>query len=110
MDRRVALRARTDFRVITRDGLLAAHCRGIEVSPMGIVLDRGRDPSQDHDHLFVQLELVLPERYRPIRAVGRPIWRAGSQQAFKFIRIADVDRLTLAEHLDLVRLRGNSLC
>ncbi|HMJ15722.1 MAG TPA: hypothetical protein VK524_30105 [Polyangiaceae bacterium] len=110
MERRVALRARTDFRVITRDGLLAGQCRGIEVSPMGIVLDRGRDPSGEHDHLFVQLELVLPERYRPIRAIGRPIWRLGSQQAFKFIRITDVDRLTLAEHLDLVRMRGNALC
>jgi hypothetical protein len=77
---------------------------------MGIVLDRGRREAHDDEHLFLQLELVLPERYRPIRAVARPIWRVGNQQAFKFIRIADVDRLTLAEHLDLLRMRGSIPC
>jgi hypothetical protein len=109
MERRFGVRARTDFRVIARDGLLAMHCRGIEVSPMGIVLDRGRCAA-GREALFVQLEMVLPERYRTIRAVARPIWQFGSQQAFKFISIADVDRLTLAEHLDLLKLRGVALC
>jgi hypothetical protein len=109
MERRLGVRARTDFRVVAKDGLLALACRGIEVSPMGIVLDRGRG-SNDAEHVFVQLELVLPERFRPILAVARPIWRFGSQQALKFIRITDVDRLTLAEHLDLLQLRGERLC
>jgi hypothetical protein len=109
MERRYGVRARTDFRVIARDGPLALACRGIEVSPMGIVLDRGRTATAD-DHFFVQLELALPERYRPIRAVARPIWCYGNQQAFKFIRIADADRLSLAEHLDLLHLRGVSVC
>lgn len=109
MERRYGVRARTDFRVIARDGSLALTCRGIEVSPMGIVLDRGRTTTTA-DHFFVHLELVLPERYRPIRAVARPIWCHGNQQAFKFVRIADVDRLSLAEHLDLLQLRGASVC
>jgi hypothetical protein len=90
--------------------LLPVHCRGIEVSPMGIVLDRGPQSTHEDAHLFVHLELVLPERYRPIRAIARPVWRQGSQQAFKFIRITDVDRLTLAEHLDLLSHRGVMLC
>ena len=110
MERRFGVRARTDFRVIARDGVLAVNWRGIEVSPMGIVLDRGRSSLDRDSALFVQLELVLPERFRAIRAVARPIWELGSQQAFKFIRIADVDRLTLAEHLDLLRMRGAALC
>ena len=42
MDRRVGLRARTDFRVIALRGPLRSQYRGIEVSPTGIVLDRGR--------------------------------------------------------------------
>ena len=109
MERRFGVRARTDFRVIAHDGLLAMHCRGIEVSPMGIVVDGGRRVAR-RDALFVQLEMSLPERYRTIRAIARPIWQSGSQQAFKFIRIADVDRLTLEEHLDLLKLRGAALC
>jgi hypothetical protein len=106
MERRFGVRARTDFRVIARGGGLTLHCRGIEISPTGILLDRGRCAAAGHSLLFVHLELVLPERRRAIRAVARPIWRRGSQQAFKFIRIADVDRLTLAEHLDLLKRRG----
>ena len=39
---RVGLRARTDFRVISRTGKLRAHYRGIELSASGIVIDRGR--------------------------------------------------------------------
>jgi len=56
------------------------------------------------------LELLLPERVRPLRALARPIWARGTQQALKFVRISDVDRLTLAEHLDVLSLRGVCLC
>jgi len=41
-----------------------------------------------------------------VRALARPIWSFESQQAFKFVRIADVDRLILAEHLDFMSVRG----
>jgi hypothetical protein len=110
MERRVGLRARTDFGVIARDGALAAHCRGIEVSPTGIVLDRGRTVGSRDQRILVGLELRLPERFRALRAVARPVWSFGSQQAFKFVKMSDVDRLTLAEHLDLLRLQGVPMC
>jgi len=105
---RVGLRARTDFRVVAKNGGFISHCRGIEISASGIIVDRGRDvPSQP---LLLGLEMLLPERVRPLRALARPIWVRGSQQALKFVRISDVDRLTLAEHLDILNLRGVCLC
>lgn len=107
MQHRVGLRARTDFRVVAKTGGFVSHCRGIEISPSGIIVDRGRGPATLP--LLMRLEMLLPERIFPLRALGRPIWARGSEQAFKFVRISDVDRLTLAEHLDLLSLRGVSL-
>ena len=109
MDRRVGLRTRTDFRVIAQRGTLRSQYRGIDVSPTGIVLDRGR-PIQEADWpLTLRLELQLPEYLKPVRALARPIWASDTQQAFKFVRIADVDRLILAEHIDFMSVRGNIL-
>ncbi|HEY4104777.1 MAG TPA: hypothetical protein VGM44_12840 [Polyangiaceae bacterium] len=106
MERRVGLRARTDFRVIAERGPLRSDYRGVEVSPTGIVLDRGRLIAELDSPLLMKLELRLPEYLKPVRALARPIWSFGTQQAFRFVRIADVDRLILAEHLDFVSVRG----
>ena len=104
MQHRVGLRARTDFRVVAQNGGFVSHCRGIEISASGIIVDRGRGlPSEP---LLMRLEMLLPERVRSLRALARPIWVSGTQQALKFVRISDVDRLTLAEHLDVLNLRG----
>ncbi len=110
MNRRVGLRARTDFAVIARDGSLAAHCRGIEISSGGIVLDRGLPVLPRHERIIIPLEMRLPERHIALRALARPVWSYGTHQAMKFVRISDVDRLTLAEHLDLLSARGVGLC
>ena len=109
MDRRVGLRTRTDFRVIAQRGPLRSQYRGIDVSPTGIVLDRGRSIEELDWPLWMRLELQLPEYLKSVRAVARPIWSTGTRQAFKFVRIADVDRLILAEHLDFMSVRGDSL-
>jgi hypothetical protein len=106
MDRRVGLRARTDFRVVTRDGCLESHCRGIEVSTSGIVVDRGKPVRGRDERILLKLELRLPERLRALQAIARPVWSRGQQQAFRFVKMSDVDRLTLAEHLDVLRFRG----
>jgi hypothetical protein len=106
MERRVGLRARTDFEVIAQDGRRSSRCRGVEISPTGIVIDRGRSSRIPDSFIMVDLEMRLPERIRRLKVKARPIWTMGSCQAFKFVRISDVDRLTLAEHLDLQRLRG----
>jgi hypothetical protein len=106
MDRRVGLRARTDFRVTALRGPLRSQYRGIEISPTGLVLDRGRPITELDSALLLRLELQLPEYLKSVHALARPISSFGSQQAFKFVRIADVDRLILAEHLDFVSVRG----
>ena len=106
MERRVGLRARTDIGVIAYDGSLISHCRGIEVSPTGIVLDRGRIVMGRDNRIVLGLELRLPERVRQLSALARPVWTYGCQQALKFVQMSDVDRLNLAEHLDVLRLRG----
>ena len=109
MDRRVGLRTRTDFRVIAQRGSLRSQYRGIDVSPTGIVIDRGRPITEYDSPLVMRLELQLPEYLKPVRALARPIWSEGSRQAFKFVRITDVDRLILAEHLDFMSVRGFDL-
>jgi hypothetical protein len=106
MERRYSLRARTDVEVIARAGLLTAHFRGIDLSPLGILVDQGSAGPRLEDHVLVDLELRLPERIRPLHAVARPVWSSGSQQALLFVHISDVDRLTLAEHMDMRGLEG----
>ena len=109
MERRVGLRARTDFRVIARIGCLASHCRGIEISSTGIIVDRGRPVTRREEPLLLKLELQLPERMKALRAIARPVWSFGSQQALRFVRMSDVDRLNLAEHLDILCIKGVTL-
>jgi hypothetical protein len=75
------MRARTDFRVMARWGQKRLSCRGIEVSATGIVLDSGL--SRFGTPLWIWLELELPERVRPMRALARPVWAIGSQQALR---------------------------
>ena len=109
MQRRFVQRARTDFSVRTLEGSLVSRCRGIEISPTGILLDRGRAVTERDARLYLHLEISLPERHRKVRAIARPVWSFGTQQALKFISIDDADRLTLAEHVDLAKLRGQLL-
>lgn len=110
MERRVGLRGRTDFGVYAVNGQLRQQCRGVEVSVTGIVIDRGRPVDDGRDvPLYLRLELRLPERVLPLTALARPVWSFGSQQALRFVSMSDVDRLTLAEHLDLLQRRGTPL-
>ncbi len=92
------------------NGYLVAPCRGVEVSASGILIDRGRPVDDFRDApLYLKLELNLPERLAPITAVARPIWSFGTHQGLCFVRMSDVDRLCLAEHVDLVHRRGTPL-
>lgn len=106
MKRRLNLRARTDCSVRARSGSIVSDYRGVELSPTGIVIDRGRPIAPRDEQIFLHLEIILPERLRPLRAVARPIWSLGTQQAFKFVKMSDVDRLNLAEHVDRAEFRS----
>ncbi len=105
MRRRINLRARTDCIVRTQQGSLVSFRRAVEVSPTGIVVEFGRPVGARDQPLYVKMEITLPERLRPLRALARPIWFTGTRQAYKFVRMSDVDRLNLAEHVDLAELR-----
>lgn len=109
MERRVGLRGRTDFKVTTSNGFFSRDVRAVELSGSGIVLDQGPSADDRGIPLFMELLISLPERRRPIRALARPVRTYGCQQAFRFIKISDVDRLSLAEHLDVVHQRGTQL-
>ncbi|HVU02021.1 MAG TPA: hypothetical protein VHE30_09725 [Polyangiaceae bacterium] len=107
--KRLNQRARTDCRVRTWRGSLVSSGRGVELSPTGIVVDRAR-PIDDRDRTtYVEMEILLPERSRPLHAVARPVWSFGTQQAFKFVVMSDVDRLNLAEHVDIAAIRERIL-
>jgi len=103
--KRLNQRSRTDCSVLTRDGSLVSSYRGVELSPTGIVIDRARPIEERDNGIYVEMEIVLPERVRPLHAVARPVWSFGTQQAFKFVVMSDVDRLNLAEHVDLAEMR-----
>lgn len=105
MSYRMSERARTDCSVRTELGRIISIYRGIEVSPTGIVIDRGRPIREMDKRIFLHMEITLPERMKPLKAVARPVWSYGTHQAFKFIRISDADRLNLAEHVDLAAMR-----
>jgi hypothetical protein len=106
---RLVARARTDFSVHTRDGTRKGTYRGIEVSSTGILIDRGRPVVERDQGIFINLEIRLPERRLPLFALARPVWSFGTQQAFKFVRMNDADRLSLAEHVDLQQRRSGVL-
>jgi hypothetical protein len=91
---------------VTHLGNQASECRAVEVSPSGIILDRGFDVALRPIPFLIRIEMRLPERLRPLFAWGRPIWCRGTEQALRFVGASDSDRLSLAEHIDLQRLRG----
>lgn len=106
MQLRAGLRAPTSFPVVAGTGRQRSECRAVELSPSGIVLERGAPLGARAMPLVLRIEMRLPERLRPLIAWARPIWARGKYQALKFVGASDADRLSLAEHLDLQRLRG----
>lgn len=106
-ERGIGLRAPTTFPVLLCEGPHATHCRAVELSPTGVVVDRGRELSERELRASMKLELFVPGRPRPVRALCKPVRRVrGHLYAFKFILISDVDRLTLMEHLDSQQVAG----
>jgi len=103
--RGIGLRAATSFPVLLCEGPHAAHCRALELSASGIVVERGRALSQREQHASLKLELFLPGRPGQVRVLAkiiRPLTL--TRYALKFVLISDADRLTLMEHIDQERL------
>ena len=109
MERRIGLRARTDFAITADNGFSELALRAVELSGSGVVIDRGRELLPDEVPMLLRLELKLPERCRTIQTLARPVRIQGRYQALRFISLNDADRLTLAEHVDLQQRRGSVL-
>ena len=104
-ERGIGLRANAIFPLLFCEGPHAAHCRAVELSASGIVVERGRELSERERRGGVKLELFLPGLRGPIRALAKVVRAVGpTRYALKFVLISDVDRLTLMEHLDAMRL------
>ena len=99
-ERQIGLRGATDFPIVAHDGTFATHCRAVDLSSTGVVIERGRPLVQSDGTNLLRLELYLPGSNRPVRTLARAVRSAGSRQAFRFVAISDADRLSLAEHLD----------
>jgi hypothetical protein len=105
--RRMGARASTKFSVFLVAGERRFRARTVELSTTGVVLDFRYTERPEIDGLQT-LELVVPGLGRPIRTLARPVRRVGKCDAFEFISIRPVDRLSLAEHLDRERRLAGS--
>jgi hypothetical protein len=98
--RSIGVRATTNFPAVIHDGTHVVHCRAVELSASGILVERGRAVAESEAGKLLRLEMFLPEQSRPIRVQARVVRSAETRQALAFVGISDVDRLTLMEHLD----------
>src|SRR5207253_110600 len=59
-ERGIGLRAKTSFPILLCEGPHAAHCRAVELSATGIVVERGRELSEREQRASMKLELFVP--------------------------------------------------
>ena len=104
--RRLGARAATKFSVFLVSGDRRFRARTVELSTTGVVLDFRHSERPEIEGLQT-LELVVPGLAKPIRTVARPVRQVGKYDAFEFLSIRAVDRLSLAEHLDRERRLGS---
>ena len=107
-ERRLSPRAPAELPVSIRNGVLTSAARSVDVSTGGILLFRSLRTFGSDDRIYLTLELTIPGEDRPLHAVARPIWSRGPFQALKFVQMSDVDRLSLAEHVDRCRREARS--
>ncbi|HEX6765130.1 MAG TPA: PilZ domain-containing protein [Polyangiaceae bacterium] len=105
--RRMGARASTKFSVFLVVGDRKFRARTVELSTTGVVLDFRYTERPDMEGLQT-LELVVPGLGKPIRTLARLVRQVGKHDAFEFMSIRPIDRLSLAEHLDRERRLGGS--
>ena len=69
--RSLGVRAQTHFPVAIHDGSRVRHCRAVELSATGVVLERGFEHEPDTEDHLTRVELFVPDRDRPVRALAR---------------------------------------
>lgn len=104
MERRVGSRAQVDLPVSAFVDGFRHHCRAVDLSVTGMVFERTKSLAARFVPQLSAFELALG--MRPIRVRARTVWSQDRLQAVRFVVMNDVDRLTIAEHLDrMTRLR-----
>jgi hypothetical protein len=78
----------------------------VELSPTGVVLRLVgiRSPVRFRSEQRFGLDLFLSGSPSPIHATVRPVRAIGVLEAFELLEMSAMDRLTLAEYLDQLRL------
>jgi PilZ domain len=105
MERRIGSRAQVDLPVSAFVDGFQHPCRAVDLSVSGMVLERTKSLATRVPLQMSAFEVRLAGA-RPIRVRARTVWSQDRLQAVRFVVMNDVDRLTIAEHLDrLVRLR-----
>jgi hypothetical protein len=99
MERRVSLRKGLHFLVGGADGAGSCRARSANLSPTGIQLVWIDPPKHPTDQV-IELQLYLPNAEEPMTVKADPVWRDGLREGLRFVDIADVERLDLAEALD----------
>ena len=102
-ERSIGLRIKTSFPAAIHDGSKVVHCRAVELCSTGVVIERSRGENPEDRENLMRLELFVPNRDRPIRALARLVRVEGTRHALRFVAIKDIDRLTLMEHADRAR-------
>lgn len=103
-ERRLAMRAQMDFPVIQHVDGFPHSCRGIDISPRGLVVMRPASLAEREPRLVYTIELLIGGH--PIQTLARPVWTEGELQAMRYVGISDADRLDIAEEIDRASQRG----
>ncbi|MBX3181072.1 MAG: PilZ domain-containing protein [Polyangiaceae bacterium] len=104
---RAAERVALTLPATLRRGRSLVRGHSIEVSATGAVLQFAEEakPAEDAPRvtsgpLLMTVELELPAQGQIITALGRQVWAEPGAVALSFVKMADADRLSLAELVD----------
>jgi hypothetical protein len=98
-DRRNGDRKPTDMPIFKLVGGASVSCRIDDLSPTGVRLARGGEPSPDDDRLC-NLELhLVPNRITTV-LTGRRVWRDAAHEAFEFVCPSFAQQAVLERLLD----------
>lgn len=106
MERRQGERQPTSLKIAASHGKLSSAWRGVELSVSGVLIEseigsvQSRSTGEMSDDALLRLSIDLPGQRHPVRALARALRSCGARQPLKFVWLSDVDRLSLAEHVD----------
>ena len=109
MRRRTTVRAQTDLVVeVLTDGVMFP-CRAVDISTDGAVIECHPRFLERAPRLLHWLRIHVPGQAEAVVVLARPAWRVGRSQAFRFVKVDELDRLTLAETMDQSARQGFAL-